>query len=409
MVSHLLQRRRGARRETVADGLRLKEHAEAGGRRRGRRARTSKPSPALSILEQRAGELRRPQGRRAGHRRRRRRRCSRRLKAALEAEGAMLEARRAEGRRRRGERRHLASTADEKLDGGPSVLFDAVAVLAVAGRAQRCWPRTRRRAISSPTPSRTASSSPTRRPPRRCCEKAGVLEDRTRASCRSTRPATPTASSPPAASCASGSARPRSSRSDRRPPTPGWRLPLRRAPLMRRGAAPVIRGLSGPERSRQIAASIRAPFRDSTMADAPARPAPIRLADYRPPDWLIDAVELDFRLGEAGTEVAARLALRRNPAAGDGARPLVLDGQELELLGACGRRRGARRQPLLGRRRSSDHRGAAGRLHARDPGAHPSRAQHRARGALRLRRHLLHPVRARGLPQDHLLPRTGPT
>ncbi len=82
------------------------------------------------------------------------------------------------------------------------------------------------------------------------------------------------------------------------------------------------------------------------MADAAARPEPIRLADYRPPDWLIDEVELDFRLGDDGTEVKARLALRRNPAAGEGPRPLVLDGQELELLGARGRWRGARRQPL---------------------------------------------------------------
>ena len=69
------------------------------------------------------------------------------------------------------------------------------------------------------------------------------------------------------------------------------------------------------------------------MADATARPEPIRLADYRPPDWLIDRVALDFKLGEGGTEVAARLEVRRNPAAGEGPRPLVLDGQELELLG----------------------------------------------------------------------------
>jgi aminopeptidase N len=64
-----------------------------------------------------------------------------------------------------------------------------------------------------------------------------------------------------------------------------------------------------------------------------ARPEPVYLKDYRPPDWLIDEVELDFRLDEAATEVTARLQLRRNPAAGGAARPLVLDGQELELLG----------------------------------------------------------------------------
>ncbi len=63
------------------------------------------------------------------------------------------------------------------------------------------------------------------------------------------------------------------------------------------------------------------------------KPQPIRLADYRPPDWLVDQVELDFALGDAATEVTARLEVRRNPAAGEGGHPLVLDGQELELLG----------------------------------------------------------------------------
>ncbi len=68
------------------------------------------------------------------------------------------------------------------------------------------------------------------------------------------------------------------------------------------------------------------------MAEA-QKPEPIRLEDYRRPDWLVDRVELDFALGEAATEVTARLQVRRNPAAGEGPRPLVLDGQELELLG----------------------------------------------------------------------------
>jgi aminopeptidase N len=62
-------------------------------------------------------------------------------------------------------------------------------------------------------------------------------------------------------------------------------------------------------------------------------PQPVRRADYRPPDYLVDQVELRFRLEPADTAVEARLVMRRNPAAGEGARPLVLDGQELELLG----------------------------------------------------------------------------
>ncbi|MCE3250202.1 MAG: aminopeptidase, partial [Geminicoccaceae bacterium] len=59
------------------------------------------------------------------------------------------------------------------------------------------------------------------------------------------------------------------------------------------------------------------------MTAAARKPEPICLSDYRPPDWLVDRVELDFRLGEDGSEVAARLELRRNPAADAGA-PLVL-------------------------------------------------------------------------------------
>jgi aminopeptidase N len=60
--------------------------------------------------------------------------------------------------------------------------------------------------------------------------------------------------------------------------------------------------------------------------------AAIRLADYRPADFAIDSVELDFSLHPTKTRVSARLALRRNPA-GDPSAPLVLDGDELMLLG----------------------------------------------------------------------------
>jgi len=60
--------------------------------------------------------------------------------------------------------------------------------------------------------------------------------------------------------------------------------------------------------------------------------AAIRLADYRPADFAIDSVELDFNLHPTKTRVAARLALRRNPA-GDPCAPLALDGDDLTLLG----------------------------------------------------------------------------
>jgi aminopeptidase N len=67
------------------------------------------------------------------------------------------------------------------------------------------------------------------------------------------------------------------------------------------------------------------------MADV-STPQPIRLDDYRPPDHLVDEVELTFSLDPAATEVRARLRVRRNPAAAAGNPPLVLDGEGLELV-----------------------------------------------------------------------------
>src|SRR5579863_10260640 len=59
---------------------------------------------------------------------------------------------------------------------------------------------------------------------------------------------------------------------------------------------------------------------------------PIRLADYRPPSFLINSVDLVFDLGEDKTSVKARLAMRRNPAARDEKAALKLDGRDLELV-----------------------------------------------------------------------------
>ena len=55
---------------------------------------------------------------------------------------------------------------------------------------------------------------------------------------------------------------------------------------------------------------------------------PVRLADYRPPDWLVETVELDIALHPTATRVRATLALKPNPAAAAPA-PLVLDGDGL--------------------------------------------------------------------------------
>jgi aminopeptidase N len=60
-----------------------------------------------------------------------------------------------------------------------------------------------------------------------------------------------------------------------------------------------------------------------------AETAPVRLADYRPPEFLVDTVHLDIRLDPKATRVTARLALRPN---GAGARTLSLVGDELKLV-----------------------------------------------------------------------------
>jgi aminopeptidase N len=57
---------------------------------------------------------------------------------------------------------------------------------------------------------------------------------------------------------------------------------------------------------------------------------PIRLEDYRPPDWLVDTVKLDVALHATATRVRAVLGLRPNPEAAAPA-PLVLDGDGLAL------------------------------------------------------------------------------
>ena len=62
----------------------------------------------------------------------------------------------------------------------------------------------------------------------------------------------------------------------------------------------------------------------------PAR-KPKLLVDYAPPDYLIEAVELDVTLDPTDTRVAAKLKVRPNPETASGGRPLVLDGEELLL------------------------------------------------------------------------------
>ncbi len=64
---------------------------------------------------------------------------------------------------------------------------------------------------------------------------------------------------------------------------------------------------------------------------ASAAPTPTFLKDYRPPDYLIDHVDLSFALDPARTIVKARLSVRRAAHAAPGA-PLILNGEALDLV-----------------------------------------------------------------------------
>ncbi|MDO8332717.1 MAG: aminopeptidase N [Pseudomonas sp.] len=62
------------------------------------------------------------------------------------------------------------------------------------------------------------------------------------------------------------------------------------------------------------------------------QPKMIYLKDYQAPEYLIDETNLTFELFDDHSLVHAQLLMRRNPACGAGLPPLVLDGQQLELL-----------------------------------------------------------------------------
>src|SRR5580700_8003495 len=63
-----------------------------------------------------------------------------------------------------------------------------------------------------------------------------------------------------------------------------------------------------------------------------AVPRPVRLDEYRPPDFLIDTVDLVFELGDSDTRVKSRLRILRNPESPDRSAALQLDGEELALV-----------------------------------------------------------------------------
>ena len=71
---------------------------------------------------------------------------------------------------------------------------------------------------------------------------------------------------------------------------------------------------------------------DVSSAPPQTTPRETRLADYQPPAFLVETIDLEFHLDEAATRVRSRVVVRRNPAAADADAPLSLDGEALTLV-----------------------------------------------------------------------------
>ena len=137
------------------------------------------------------------------------------------------------------------------------------------------------------------------------------------------------------------------------------RMPRRRpaaVSIVAAPAAPANAALTLPAGALTALARRSYPRRPAMRADAEA--PTIRLADYRPPAFLADTVELTFRLAPAATRVRARVAFRRNPArAGDGRRSTSAStAAASSLVSAAHRRRAGAAERARPRRRGPDRR-----------------------------------------------------
>ena len=132
----------------------------------------------------------------------------------------------------------------------------------------------------------------------------------------------------------------------------------------------------------------------------------VRRADYRPPDFLLDHVALEFDLDPALTYVTATLDVRRNPVVG-GAAPLRLDGEDLDLalIAIDGHALPASAYQVRddGLNASASH--AVKSVSPQDRCAHPPVKEHRADGTVRFQWQLFHSMRGGRIPSHHILSR----
>lgn len=127
----------------------------------------------------------------------------------------------------------------------------------------------------------------------------------------------------------------------------------------------------------------------------------VRLADYRPTDYLIDEVHLDISLDKTATRVRARLMMRPNPR-GRADAPLVLDGDGLNAGRIALDGRELQLSPdELTPDRLTYRRSAAASVHTRHRDDRRSLRQFAIDGPLSLRLRVLHPVRGGRLSSHH--------
>ena len=128
-----------------------------------------------------------------------------------------------------------------------------------------------------------------------------------------------------------------------------------------------------------------------------ASTALIQRANYSPPAYWIDTVDLSFDLDPAKTRVLNKMQIRRN--ADVPAQPLRLDGDELNLARVMVNGQGCSFKmdgdTLVLENLPDGLR--AGDFHHLQPGQ-----KHQADGLVRQPRHLFHPVRGRRLSPHHL-------
>ena len=137
-----------------------------------------------------------------------------------------------------------------------------------------------------------------------------------------------------------------------------------------------------------------------------AQPKAVRLAEYSPPSHRITDTHLEFDLRDGVTQVTARLLVERN-------------GSETSCGSTDRNSNWCRWRSTAGSLSSNEYQvdddsmtlfDLPEEVRVDDRHAHPSRAERGARGFVQVGRlvgwHVLHPVRGRGVSQDHVLPRS---